>query len=172
MTSYGGDDRVRWRRQWSRIGNRRRSRRRWRRRKEPEPAGQESTSRCFVAGPVSSSSPCRRLLSHSRIRDPERLRTGERRSSIRDTGRTHDSDPLSGSGLYRAITRLASERVKWFVEMMTPCIDRSWSNDAERAIDFLYLIPYTRDTARLTVISRAVKCDQQSWIVEWTESSK
>lgn len=26
---------------------------------------QESTSRCFVAGPVSSSSPCRRLLSDS-----------------------------------------------------------------------------------------------------------
>lgn len=73
-------------------------------------AGQESTSRCFVAGPVSSSSPYRRLLSHSRIRDPERLRIEERRSSIRDTGRTHDSDPLSGSGLYRAIIRLAIGR--------------------------------------------------------------
>lgn len=45
-------------------------------------------------------------------RSPNVSRTGERRSSIRDTGRTHDSDPLSGSGLYRAITRLAIERIK------------------------------------------------------------
>lgn len=94
-----------------------------------------------------------------------RLRTfttnEERRSSIRDTGRTHDSDLLNGSGLtsrdyaVRDTARSDLESSKMIrrnnnIAYQSIVIGRRLN--AERAIDFLssipYSIPYIRDTTR------------------------
>lgn len=86
----------------------------------------------------------------------------ERRSSIRDTGRTHDSDLLNAvpvlhrayirGSRYSSIRQGSSKMIRRNnnIAYQSIVIGR-WLN-AERAIDFLYSIPYsipyTRDTAR------------------------